>query len=1155
MFTPKMKGWWKEGTLSSPASNLSPRNGETSVKGKAVAIMESTPPGTMVLTGLEDDSEGLVQKVARLENELFEYQYNMGLLLIEKKEWTSKFEELRQALADAKDTFQREQEVHLISLSEVEKREENLMKALGVERQCVTDLENALREMRSGNAEIKFTSDSKLTEANALVISVEQKSLEVEAKLHAADAKFAELSRKTSEIERKSREVEAKENALRRDRLSLNSEQDARNNAIYKEREELREWETKLQQEEERLSELRRILNQREERTNENDHSLKQKQGEIEELQKKIDVANTNLKMKEDDLSRRIVNLTIKEKEADAVKNHLEMKEKELLAMEEMLSARENVEIQKLLDEHKAILESKKHEFEVEIEQKRRVFDDELKTRAIEVDKKEVEMNHLEEKIKKREQALEKKLEKFKEKEIDLESKSKSLKEKEKSINDEEEKLETEKKEILVDKEEMINLRIELERMRGEIEEQHSKINEERDQLKITEEEREEYLRLQSELKQEIENYRLQKDLLVKETEELRREKERFEKEWEEMDEKRVSVAKELEYLTLEKEKFEKQIRLEEEKLNDEKSTTQEYIKRELETLKLDKESFAASMEHEKAVIAENTQSERRQMLEQFDVQKRELETEMQKKWDDMENQLRVKETQFEAEREKEMSNINYLREVARREMDEMKLERSRLEKEKQETAANQKHIEVQQIEMRKDIDQLVGLSSKLKDQRQQFIKERERFISSIEKHRNCTTCGEIASDFLISDILSLPGNDIVDALPLPSLADGYIQASEGQQQPQASPAGVASSLSPASKGTVSWIRKCTSKIFQFSPTKKMELPPPENLNVATTSEKKHVDEEQPSTRLLLPDFEVAEESIDIQEHRTDVGNQELGADLNGMVEENLQDQLQSEPRGSQRPGTRGKRRIHRTRSVKEVVTEAKSILGDDFERGEHGNGSIAELNSVDENREESVPLDEGKSRNLRKRTRALTSQSTASEQDIEHSHSESVSVDGRRSRRKTVQATQSTMGGGAPRYNLRRPKTVPKVANGAVSGRGRAKVLSNSRVIRDEISDSNAAEAHSISIASENGGSTQHLQVEEGGADHLEGNADTTSKLAEEEEVLSDEIEGTPKGKNAKREDEEEEDEEEDGEEDEEEAQHPGEVSVGKKLWTFLTT
>lgn len=72
--------------------------------------------------------------------QLFEYQHSMGLLLLEKKEWSSKYEELQLDFEDANERLRRERNAHLVAMTDVEKREEGLKKAMGIEKQCALDV-------------------------------------------------------------------------------------------------------------------------------------------------------------------------------------------------------------------------------------------------------------------------------------------------------------------------------------------------------------------------------------------------------------------------------------------------------------------------------------------------------------------------------------------------------------------------------------------------------------------------------------------------------------------------------------------------------------------------------------------------------------------------------------------------------------------------------------------------------------------------------------------------------------------------------------------------------------------------------------------------------------------------------------------------------
>ncbi|KAM0012067.1 putative protein crowded nuclei [Helianthus debilis subsp. tardiflorus] len=1104
MFTPQkvLSGWLSGARDEKNGSGNSDPNCSNPNKGFGVGDL--TPKGLVSNVGVLDQ-DVVVDKINKLEKELYEYQYNMGLLLIEKKEWISKNEQFEQALAETKELLQREQTAHLIAMSEVEKREEKLRKALGVEKQCVHELEKSLREMRSEYAEIKFTADSKLEEAHALSTSIEGRSLEVEAKLRSADAKLAEISRKSSEIQRKAAEIEAKENSLMRERVSFNNERDAHERSLSHQREDLREWEKKLQEGEEKLVELRRLINHREELANDNDKVFKQKQLDLEEEQKKIEIGNAALKAKEDEISTRMKNVALKEKEAAVMRKNLEVKEKELQGVEEKLNAREKIEIQKLMDEHKAILDAKTREFELEMEEKRKSLDDEFKVKVIEVEKKEVEVNHLEGKIAKREQALEKKLEKINSKEKDVDVKLKELKEKEKTFKAEQKTLEKEREKLRGEMENLSSLEAELKKLSSEIEEQRSKVNKEQERLRVTEDERAEFVRLQAELKQEIEKTRQERELVLSERENLKCEKEKFEVEWEELDEKRAEIKKELESVALQTEKMEKSNRVEEERLKNMRSETESYVERELESLKLDKESFAAYMDHEKSVLEEKYNNKESQMLHDFEVRKQELEAENRNREMEFENRMREREKSLEEERERELANVQYLRDVASREMQEVKLERAQLEKEKHDVFANQKHLESQQLEMKNDIDSLVGLSVKLKDQRGQFLKERERFVAFVEKQKGCKECGERVSAFVLSDLQSLAETKNADEFALPKLADGYLKESvqvTSESKPNVGTS-IGNSGSPGSGSrTLNWLKKCT---FIFSAGKKNEHKAGETeieaqeklVDVGEIPEFILSSEDEPevSARVVPDSFDVQRDA----DQSADEGHKNIAHEIEEVAQQPDENEGQSKSTKRQRPRA--------TRATRSKAT--------------------SDNNGVAENYVYTNEVSQGVSKGGgRKRT---------SEQEPAYSEqSDSVTNGGRRTRRKKVAEAPKVA-----RYNLRR------------STRG-----ASSNQSKENGTDSKIQPGASTTTA--NGGS-QTIQKKV-----ADGDNEFANKLPEDV-ALSEEVTKTPQQVRENHNDDHEiqtQQEEDDGDgdgdsevESDEETEHPGEVSIGRKLWTFIST
>uniref|UniRef100_A0A1J3I3B3 Putative nuclear matrix constituent protein 1-like protein n=1 Tax=Noccaea caerulescens TaxID=107243 RepID=A0A1J3I3B3_NOCCA len=1091
-----------------------------------------------------DDPRTLPEKVSELEKELFEYQHNMGLLLLEQKEWSSKYEELQQEFEDANECLKRERNAYLIALADVEKREEGLRKALGIEKQCALDLEKALRELRSENAEIKFTADSKLTEANALVRSVEEKSLEVEAKLRAVDARLAEVSRKSSEVERKSKEVEARESSLQRERFSYIAEREADEATLIKQREDLREWERKLQEGEERVAKSQMIVKQREDRANESDKIIKQKGKELEEAQKKIDAANLALKKKEDDVSSRIKALALREQETDALKKSLETKEQELLALQEKLDAREKVAVQQLIDEHRAKLEATQFEFELEMAQKRKSVDDSLKSKVMEVEKREAEWKHMEEKVAKREQALERKLEKYKEKEKDFELRLKGINGREKALISEEKALETEKRKLVEDQDMILSLKAEVEKIRAENELKLSEIYKEKEGLRVTEEERSEYLRLQTELKAQIEKCRSQQDLLSKEVDDLKAQRECFEKEWEELDERKAEIEAELKNITDQKEKLERQSHLEEDRLKKEKQAANDNMKRELEALEMARVSFADSMEHERSMIAKKAESERSQLLHDIEMLKRKLEADMQTKLEERERELQAKEKVFEEEREKELSNINHLKDVARREMADVQSDRQRIEKEKIEVDASKKHLEEQQTEIRKDVDDLVALTKKLKEQREQFISERNRFLSSMESNRNCNPCDELLSDFVLPDIenMEMPN--------LSKLTNILEKEAPMQEMRDISPTATALGLQKPG-GTVSWLRKCTSKILKLSPIKMAETSDTRNLadQEPQFTEQANVNS-GPSTMLQAAtnfSFDIQRDQSETDTKEVEVANVNSDGDhsnINSKAQEVAADSMSNLNADGQ--SRRRSKRVIRTRSVKDVVQDAKAIYGKSIEFNEPEDSTENVEDSAtgnDGSMGEPGLSEKGTSKNGRKRGRVGSLRTCTTEQDGTESDGKSDSVTGgarqRGKRRQKVAA--EPQGVVKQRYNFRRPR------RGAVETALGKKNVETSGVQQDEgIYCAQTTATASVGIAVSDNEISTNVEQREAMTDSEDTDAGSPKRTGDSE-AMSEDGNKTPERADSGN--------QYDGEDDESESEHPGNVSMGKKLWTFLTT
>ncbi|XP_038714625.1 protein CROWDED NUCLEI 1 [Tripterygium wilfordii] len=422
-------------------------------------------------------------------------------------------------------------------------------------------------------------------------------------------------------------------------------------------------------------------------------------------------------------------------------------------------------------------------------------------------------------------------------------------------------------------------------------------------------------------------------------------------------------------------------------------------------------------------------------MLQDFESRKSDLEIDMMNRQEEIEKDLKGKERAFEREREKELNNINCLKDVAERKLEYIVSERHGIEREKREIVMNKDLLKEKELGLQKDIDELVKLSRKIQCWREQFQEERNCFIAFVEKHSSCNTCGEITRKFMLPD-LQLPEIEEREALLLTGLDCKFMRNPQGDK---ANSNVKATHRSDGESGrSVSWLHKCTSIIFSMSPTKKAEpvcgsilgedsslldLRDDEEIKAEGSSYDVAMGSGAPEDE-WLQSLGTSKDTIDVQQLQYDhavreacdgysvsVGDHSsIGSKAQEFPEISVQQELKS---GGPKRGRR-KSGLHRTRSVKAVVEDAKVFFG-----GSPGKAEVdaslqpndSKLEAKDNQGLSSRP--EKASGNERKRERAHTSRTNEIGHDGGDSEgrSDSATAGGRRKRQQTSDSNNPSCG------------------------------------------------------------------------------------------------------------------------------------------------
>ncbi|KAF3970938.1 hypothetical protein CMV_005409 [Castanea mollissima] len=776
------------------------------------------------------DKAALIAYIAKLEAEIFDHQHHMGLLLLERKELTSKYEQIKASEETNEIMHKRDQALHLSALSEAKKREERLKKAIGVKDECIASLEKALHEMRAESAEIKVSAESKLADGRIMVEDAQKKFTEAEAKLHSAESLQAEATRYHRAAERKLQEVEAREDELRRRLISFKSDCEEKEKDIILERQSLSERQKALQLEHERLLEAQALLNQREDFIFSRSQELNRVEKEIEDSKATIEKKLRDLN--DERLSMDLTKASLSKREEDVIKREalLNKERQDLLVLQEKLANKESDQIQKVIANHETALRTTKSEFDAELEMRRKSVEDEIETKRRAWELEEMDLRQRENLISEREHDLEVQTRTLAGREKEVAETLNLLDEKEKRLRATEKEYELNKAQLQEEKEEINKMKVELQNSLVSLDDKKKLVDQAKEKLEAMKTETSELSVLEMNLKEEIDMVRAQKLEVIADSEKLKVEKAKFEAEWELIDEKREELRNEAERVAQERVAFSKFIKEERDSLKLEKEAMREQYKQDVEALSHEREDFMNKMVHDRTEWFSKMQQERADFLLEIEMQKRELENCFAKRREELESDLTEREKAFEHEKKNELQYISSLKEKTDKELEQVALEMKRLNAERLEINLEREQRNREWAELNNCIEDLKVQREKLKKQRELLHADREEILAQIEDLKKLQDL-KFASDSIaeMQKFDSELGQRKVSAkrilkqkrfIPNAEDSQKVVDITDVSNRLNSPSMHNLDSASPHSSARFSWIKRCTELIFKHSPDK-----------------------------------------------------------------------------------------------------------------------------------------------------------------------------------------------------------------------------------------------------------------------------------------------------------------------------------------------